>query len=240
MSKKLFVLFAILVSGFAIFAQSEMRDVVYLKNGGITKGIIIEQIPNQSLKIQTSDGSVFVYAMEEIEKMAKEKIERDETNITTTQNTTTAQNTNYVYLPSKKSPFGAGVLSFLLPGAGELYATNWEKGWGFIAWDFLGLPAVAIAGGFLAGYLDSLGLMYSLEIVEIGIIAIYSIVNISSIIHAARLAKKVNIQNGYLSFKIGDKAHLGVRPEFSYNNMMMPSGSLSPQFTSGIGFSLSF
>lgn len=35
-------------------------DVVYLKNGSIIRGMIIEQIPNVSLKIQTKDGSIFV------------------------------------------------------------------------------------------------------------------------------------------------------------------------------------
>lgn len=47
-------------------------DVVYLKNGSIIKGMIIEQIPNVSLKIQTKDESVFVYKMDEVEKMTKE------------------------------------------------------------------------------------------------------------------------------------------------------------------------
>lgn len=48
-------------------------DVVYLKNGSIIRGIIIEQVPNVSIKIQTADGSVFFYKMEEVEKITKEK-----------------------------------------------------------------------------------------------------------------------------------------------------------------------
>ena len=47
-------------------------DVVYLKNGSIIKGMIIEQIPNVSLKIKTLGGSVFVYKMDEVVKMTKE------------------------------------------------------------------------------------------------------------------------------------------------------------------------
>jgi hypothetical protein len=49
-------------------------DVVYLKNGSIIRGTIIEQVPGVSLKIETSDGSVFFYKMEEIEKITKEKV----------------------------------------------------------------------------------------------------------------------------------------------------------------------
>ena len=52
--------------------KSEMQDVVYLKNGSVIKGMIIEQTPNVSIKIQTKDGSVFVYKMDEISKMTKE------------------------------------------------------------------------------------------------------------------------------------------------------------------------
>ncbi len=52
---------------------STLVDVVYLKNGGILVGSIIEQIPNESLKIQTKDGSVFVYSMNDIARIAKEK-----------------------------------------------------------------------------------------------------------------------------------------------------------------------
>lgn len=51
----------------------ELQDVVYLKNGSIIRGIIIEQIPNQSLKIQTNDGSLFVYEITDIAKITKEE-----------------------------------------------------------------------------------------------------------------------------------------------------------------------
>jgi hypothetical protein len=47
-------------------------DVVYLKNGSIIRGMLIEQIPDVSVKIQTKDGSIFVYKMEEVEKITKE------------------------------------------------------------------------------------------------------------------------------------------------------------------------
>jgi len=55
------------------FSQDGYEDVVYLKNGGIMRGMIIEQIPGKSLKIQTVDRNVFVYSFDEIEKITKEK-----------------------------------------------------------------------------------------------------------------------------------------------------------------------
>ncbi len=232
MVKKLSILFAILFMGLAVSAQINMRDVVHLKNGGITKGIIIEQIPNESIKVQTADGSIFVYKMDEIEKIEKEKVTTPETKVATNQNSMPVQNTNYAYKPPRKSVFGAGFLSFLIPGAGELYATDWEKGWATLVSFYIITPlslglAAAITDGEIGAVIAAGSLMYFIG----GVIAV---------VEAVKVAKEVNLKNGYLSFKIGDKAHLGVRPEFSYNNMMMPSGSMSPQFTTGLGLSLSF
>jgi hypothetical protein len=52
--------------------NGEYIEVVYLKNGSIIRGVIIEQIPNVSLKIKTKDGNVFFYKMEDVEKITKE------------------------------------------------------------------------------------------------------------------------------------------------------------------------
>lgn len=53
-------------------AQNNMEDVVYLKNESVIRGIIIEQVPNVSVKIQTKDGSIFVFKYDEILKITKE------------------------------------------------------------------------------------------------------------------------------------------------------------------------
>ncbi len=51
----------------------DFEDVVYLKNGSIIHGVIIEQVPNEKVKIQ-SGKNVFVYTFDEIEKIVKEEI----------------------------------------------------------------------------------------------------------------------------------------------------------------------
>ena len=66
------MLFVLLYLPTISIAQQDMEDVVYLKNGSIIRGIIIEQVPNVSIKVQTRDGSVFVYEMENILKITKE------------------------------------------------------------------------------------------------------------------------------------------------------------------------
>ena len=60
----------ILLSVTALVAQT--KDVVYLKNGSVIKGMILEMIPEKTIKIQTTDGNIFVYNMSEVEKVGKE------------------------------------------------------------------------------------------------------------------------------------------------------------------------
>ena len=71
--KKYLTLFLFILTTTLCFGQNNYQDVVYLKNGSIIRGTIIEQVPNESIKIETSDKSVFVYEMKDIEKIAKEE-----------------------------------------------------------------------------------------------------------------------------------------------------------------------
>lgn len=73
MKKYLALLLFLLITTIS-FGQSNYQDVIYLKNGSIIRGVIIEQIPNKSIKIETADRSVFVFQMDEIEKLTKEAI----------------------------------------------------------------------------------------------------------------------------------------------------------------------
>ena len=50
MRKKILLFITTAFLSVAAYAQS-LQDVVYLKNGSIIRGIIIEQNPNESLKI---------------------------------------------------------------------------------------------------------------------------------------------------------------------------------------------
>ena len=65
--KKLITFIAALLCAVTAFCQ-EWQEVVYLKNGSIIRGTVIEQVPGQSLKIQTADGK-----MSEVEKITKEQ-----------------------------------------------------------------------------------------------------------------------------------------------------------------------
>lgn len=67
------VLVVVAVISTTVASAQATQEVVYLKNGSIVRGVIIEQTPNESLKIQTADGSIFAYKMDEVQKITKEK-----------------------------------------------------------------------------------------------------------------------------------------------------------------------
>lgn len=57
------------------FAQESTKDIVYLKDGTILRGQILEFDPKSDLKIQIEGGSVVVYKSSTILKIQKEKTE---------------------------------------------------------------------------------------------------------------------------------------------------------------------
>jgi len=70
-----FIAFVVSLQIFSICSYAQQyEDIVYLKNGSIIHGTIIEQIPGESIKIKSKDGNLFVFKMDEIEKMTKEEV----------------------------------------------------------------------------------------------------------------------------------------------------------------------
>ena len=75
---KKFLLTAIFIlTATVLLAQNNLQDVVHLRNGSIIRGTIIEQVPNRSLTIETADGSLFVLAIDEVERMSRESIPQE-------------------------------------------------------------------------------------------------------------------------------------------------------------------
>ena len=106
-------------------ATQQMEDVGYLKDGGIVRGTIIEQRPGESLRIQARDGNVFRYAMDQIERIAKEPIPAAALG------------------PKQKSPALAWFLSFLIAGGGQAYNGQWGKGAAFFGSSVLGFALLS-------------------------------------------------------------------------------------------------
>lgn len=69
--KKILLFFVALTFTSILYAQSE--DVLYLKNGSIIRGSVVEVDPTNGVKIQTTDGSLFVFSMAEVDHISKDQ-----------------------------------------------------------------------------------------------------------------------------------------------------------------------
>jgi hypothetical protein len=75
--KKLFLIL-ILLEIITLQSQAQkMRDIIYLKNGSIIKGTLVEITADQ-YKIQTSDGGLFIFSAPEVKKFVRQSIESNE------------------------------------------------------------------------------------------------------------------------------------------------------------------
>jgi len=69
--RKHFILLILLIFIALQLSAQKSKDVLYLKNGSIVYGKLVE-IKDDQYKMQTSDGSIFIYKNEEVDKFAKE------------------------------------------------------------------------------------------------------------------------------------------------------------------------
>ena len=115
----------------AVQAQSQAtEDVVYLKDGSVIHGTIIEQRPGISILVRTHDGNTLRYAMDAIDRMTKEPL--------------AAGRPAGAVAPARKEPVLAFALSLLVPGLGQGYNGEWGKGGimfgsavvGFYLWEY--------------------------------------------------------------------------------------------------------
>lgn len=67
--KKILILLVALCCTATMYAQK--RDVIYLKNGSVVKGTINE-IADSRVTLTTKDGSMFIFAMDEVERISKD------------------------------------------------------------------------------------------------------------------------------------------------------------------------
>jgi hypothetical protein len=95
----------------------QLEDVVYLKDGSIIRGTLIEQVPGETIKIETRDGNVFVIKIAQIEKFTKEPL---------IDNTVKAPGNKAI--GNQKNGVLAFVFSFILPGGGQFYNGEIDKG----------------------------------------------------------------------------------------------------------------
>jgi hypothetical protein len=73
MKKILFALFIVSLPFITKAQSGYFEEVVYLKNGSIYKGVIVEEVPGKSIKLLTKDQNIIAFQLDEIEKLTKER-----------------------------------------------------------------------------------------------------------------------------------------------------------------------
>lgn len=228
-------------------AQTSLQDVVYLKDGSIIRGDIIEMVPEGVVKVMTSDGSLFVYPYAEVERYGKEEP------------VGIAKNYYTKATAERKSPLVAGLLSFWFPGMGigQLYNGEIHKA----AVDFLTTmgSGVVTAIGLNLVFENTAyeweygpdGYTYSSNddgnaalrttgyvLMAAGIVAIYGNM-IHSICDAVKSAKRINAENGYAMYQFNDRCAFGIQPSIAYECPQYLTGS-KPELSAGMKFKLTF
>ncbi len=70
---KLMLVVAVVLFCTSLTARSEAVHAVYLKDGTVVKGKIIDVVADESIRIRTTDGEIRVFQMGEIDKIMKRK-----------------------------------------------------------------------------------------------------------------------------------------------------------------------
>lgn len=203
--------FIVCIAAFLATTQvvaKEMQDVVYLKNGGIVRGTVIEQVAGKSLKIVRFDGNAFRYKMKEIDKISKETVIRMHA------------------IGKKKNPMVALGLSFPIVGAGQFYNGQYTKGVIQLGAAIAGLGFSLSASGDNYDLADDGGNVDadSDDWMSVpGYLLLFGGA-IWSLIDAPMSANRINQQNqaasfGHLFQLDGDRATLGMDPVASRNGL---------------------
>ncbi len=133
----LLTLFVLLLFCSVSYSQT-IEEVVYLKNGSIIRGIIIEQVPNQSIKIQTKDRNVFFFKYDEIEKITKEFVSTNNTDNPTQTTQKEKENkykkSGYTSILEAGYSYGVGKVklnNYYTNNGDRAFAFRWTNGYQF-------------------------------------------------------------------------------------------------------------
>lgn len=246
--KKLFLLLFCAMSTMFAAAQANLQDVVYLKNGSVVRGTIIEQVPGVSLKLQTNDGNIFVYNIEDVEKMTKEQSKGSTRQVSTYAYSNGAGSTNSTAM-SERSPFVAGLLSWIVPGAGQFYNGQSKKGWGDLGLHLGSSIIMGIGTGLMSSsysydyydgdyYYDESQYTTGCIFMVVGGVTLF-VNGICSIVDAVKSAKNINVEKGFVMYSFNENCAFGIQPAVTYEKPQYMLGSKA-ELAAGMNFKLTF
>jgi hypothetical protein len=199
-------------------SKPEFRDVVYLKNGSIIKGQIVEQTLDSIIKIQTADGSLFVYSQTEVEKIESE---------------VSPAVPYYKY----KNPVASWALSFfLVPGIGQFYNGDVRGGSAFASFYAVSLTLFCV--GLVQTNRDDSYKYSGATTYMVGGLLSMGVCWLVSWISAPIQSYRLNREHGLLSWQIGKKSNLALSPDVKLYNNILPAQNTTSTF--GMKVSINF
>ena len=154
-------------------AKAKIIDVVHLKNGSIIQGTVT--VINESIKIETDDGSTFIVEMSEVDKIKKVEFIKPKNPLVATGLGCGTMYLNFTLLP---------VIPIPISGVGQVYNGQYLKGLAFFG--------IGILGSYLGGFgLDDEDWTFDDRIGELGITLVLGSMLLSPI-DAYYSAKRIN------------------------------------------------
>lgn len=122
------ILSLLILSAFVagVSAKEKALDIIHLNNGKTVTGVIVEIIPNKSIKLETIDGNIITYPSDEIKKKDRVEIKLKSRTIATA-----------LAVVGPFVPLGIPIIQ----GYGQIYNGQYLKGGGFL---ICGLSALAL------------------------------------------------------------------------------------------------
>lgn len=131
MKKSIFIIPLIILFPLFTLLGQEQIDVIYLNNGDIAKGLIVENVPDDYVKIELFGGSVFTFKYSEILVITKEEASTEKSSISSQQQQLTDVPKIEKYENGKKRIAIMLNTGLSIPFSTEYFSDYWSTGYNF-------------------------------------------------------------------------------------------------------------
>ena len=164
----------LLGAGSFCLSQEEGEDILYLKNGKVVHGQILEIVPNKEIRIKTSDGKIKIYEMTTIVEMKKESAIKDDGH--TAETVSEKEAPSQTLQPTRQSLRAGGQTQFQsdLMFGGLIYedffiATGARLGAAIEGKFYVGMTVATTLGGDVTAYMIGGEFGYNIWVREVSI-----------------------------------------------------------------------
>lgn len=213
---RVILFFVCMICSVCGYCQESMRDSVFLMDKTVITGSVIETKPQVKVLSDVDYGHIYTFDRDEVVKIIKDG--------------EVVLNKEMRYV-GRKSGFLAGALNFYFPGVGYFYLNQPRKALTHIG-IYLG-SGVMLFTGFISRNTVLGGAAFFLGLAGMGYSYIFTVID------GVRTARKINMNDGYLTVSLSKEVNLGVTPSLIYSQPAF-SSTLAENIGAGLGFRLSF